>query len=206
MVTAKIRNMEEFSVASGISRPTVSKYINDPGSVKKSTRAKIEQALAELDYRPNMIAMNVKRRKPRNIEVIVPDIVDPFFAEVVRQMELRCLQAGYWAIVLSSHGQSSLEANELDTLRSMKFCGAILAPARRGFRPAPDRAVKRGGAGHVSQQPHKRQAPFRGNGQRQERQHADRKADIRAQDDAGGNATSAKNASLLSSTEVARFV
>jgi DNA-binding LacI/PurR family transcriptional regulator len=128
MVTVKIRNMEEFSVASGISRPTVSKYFNDPGSVRKSTRAKIEQALAELDYRPNMFAMNVNRRNPRNIGVIVPYIVDPFFAEVVRQIELRCLQAGYWAIVLSSHGQSSLEANALDTLRSMKISGAILAP------------------------------------------------------------------------------
>ena len=54
--------------------------------------------------------------------------MDPFFAEVVRQIELRCMQAGYWAIVLSSHGQSSLEANALDTLRSLKISGAIVAP------------------------------------------------------------------------------
>ena len=128
MAIVKIRNMEEFSAASGISRPTVSRYFNDPGSVRKSTREKIERALTELDYRPNMFAMNVNRRNPRNIGIIVPYIVDPFFAEVVRQIELRCVQAGYWAIVLSSHGQSSLEANALDTLRSLKISGAILAP------------------------------------------------------------------------------
>ncbi len=168
MVTVKIRNMEEFSAASGISRPTVSKYFNDPGSVRKSTRAKIEQALAEFDYHPNMFAMNVNRRNPRNIGIIVPYIVDPFFAEVVRQIELRCLQAGYWAIVLSSHGESSLEANALDTLRSMKISGAILRPVRRGFRPAPNRAAERRGAGRVSRQPHKRRVPFRRNGQRPE--------------------------------------
>ena len=75
-----------------------------------------------------MFAMNLNRRNPRNIGIIVPYLVDPFFAEVVRQIELRCMQAGYWAIVLSSHGQSSLEANALDTLRSLKISGAILAP------------------------------------------------------------------------------
>ena len=42
---AKIRNMEEFAALSGISRPTVSKYFNDPDSVRKSTRSRIEEAV-----------------------------------------------------------------------------------------------------------------------------------------------------------------
>lgn len=128
MATGKIRNMEEFSAASGISRPTVSRYFHDPDSVRKSTREKIERALAEFDYHPNMFAMNLNRRHPRNIGIIVPHLGDPFFAEVVRRLELRCLQMGYWAIVLSSHGESALEANALDTLRSLKISGAIIAP------------------------------------------------------------------------------
>jgi len=128
MATTKVRNMEEFSAASGISRPTVSRYFNDPDSVRKSTREKIERALAKFDYRPNMFAMNVNRRNPRNIGIIVPHLVDSFFAEVVRHIELRCVESGYWAIVLSSQGESSLEANALDTLRSLKISGAIVAP------------------------------------------------------------------------------
>jgi DNA-binding LacI/PurR family transcriptional regulator len=128
MTIPKIRNMEEFSAASGISRPTVSRYFNDPSSVRKSTREKIERALDAFDYRPNMFAMNLNRKNPRNIGIVVPHLVDPFFAEVVRQIEMRCVQAGYWAIVLSSHGQSALEANALDTLRSLKISGAIIAP------------------------------------------------------------------------------
>lgn len=127
-MAGRIRNMEEFSAASGISRPTVSRYFHDPDSVRKSTREKIENALAEFDYRPNMFAMNLNRRNPRNIGIIVPHLVDPFFAEVVRQIELRCQQAGYWAIVLSSQGERALEANALDTLRSLKISGAIMAP------------------------------------------------------------------------------
>ena len=46
-----IKNMEEFAVVSGISRPTLSKYFNDPESVRQSTKAKIEAALELYAYR-----------------------------------------------------------------------------------------------------------------------------------------------------------
>lgn len=127
-VSSKIRNMEEFSAASGISRPTVSRYFQDPESVRKSTREKIERALAKFDYRPNMFAVNLNRRNARNIGIVVPHLVDPFFAEVVRQIELRCIEAGYWAVVIGSQGERALEVNALDTLRSLKISGAIVAP------------------------------------------------------------------------------
>lgn len=127
-MSSKIRNMEEFSIASGISRPTVSRYFQDPESVRKSTREKIERALAKFDYRPNMFAVNLNRRNARNIGIVVPHLVDPFFAEVVRQIELRCIEAGYWAVVIGSQGERSLEVNALDTLRSLKISGAIVAP------------------------------------------------------------------------------
>lgn len=124
----KIRNMEEFSAVSGISRPTVSKYFNDPTSVRRSTRERIEQALRQYDFRPNLFAINQNRKSTKNIGIVVPYIVDPFFAEIVRQIETRCIEAGYWAIVLSSHGEAELEGNALDLLLSMKLAGAIIAP------------------------------------------------------------------------------
>lgn len=124
----KIRNMEEFSGVSGISRPTISKYFNDPSSVRPSTRDRIEQAIKRYDYRPNLFAINQNRKLTRNIGIVVPHIVDPFFAEIVRHIETRCIEAGYWAIVLSSHGQAELETNALDMLRSLKVAGAIIAP------------------------------------------------------------------------------
>ena len=124
----KIRTMEEFSAVSGISRPTISKYFNEPASVRKSTRDKIEKALRKYDYRPNLFAVNQNRKLTKNVGVIVPYIVDPFFAEIVRRIETRCIQEGYWAIVLSSHGEAELEANALDLLRSLKLAGAVIAP------------------------------------------------------------------------------
>lgn len=128
MTDSVIRNMDQFSEVSGISRPTLSKYFNDPASVRPRTRERIEAALLRYDYRPNLFAINQNRRATKNIGVIVPHIVDPFYAEMVRQIESRCLYAGYWAIVLSSHGREDLESNALDTLRSLKVAGAIIAP------------------------------------------------------------------------------
>lgn len=125
---SRVRTMEEFAALSGISRPTLSKYFNDPDSVRSTTRARIEAALAQHDYRPNLFAMNQNRRVTRIIGILVPHIVDPFFAEIIRQLESRCATQGYWAIVLSSHGAPERETRAIETLRSLKPAGVVLAP------------------------------------------------------------------------------
>ena len=128
LAAPKIRNMAEFAQLSGISRPTVSKYFNDPGSVRKSIRAQIERALAKYDYRPNLFAVNLNKKKPKIIGVIVPDTSDMFFSELVRHIEMRCAVSGYFVLVLSSRGDPQLEARSIDTLLSLKIAGAIIAP------------------------------------------------------------------------------
>jgi DNA-binding LacI/PurR family transcriptional regulator len=131
MADRKIRNMEEFASVSGISRPTVSKYFNDPDSVRKATRDRIEQALEQYDFRPNIFAVNQNRRLTKNIGVVVPYLADPFFAEIARQIERRCIDAGYWPILFSAHGEQKHENDILDSLRSLKPAGVLLAPLGR---------------------------------------------------------------------------
>ncbi len=127
----KLKNMEEFAAASGISRPTVSKYFHDPTSVRASTRRRIEEALEQYDYRPNIYAINQNRRLTKNIGIVVPYLADPFFAEIARNIERRCIDAGFWPILFSSHGEQSLENDILDSLRSLKPAGVLLAPLGR---------------------------------------------------------------------------
>lgn len=131
MSGAKIRNMEDFAAVSGISRPTVSKYFNDPESVRQSTRTKIETALEQYDYRPNIYAVNQNRRRTKNIGLVVPNLTDPFFAAIVRTMEGLILEAGYNPLLLSSHGGPDQEISNLDSLRSIKPAGVLLAPLGR---------------------------------------------------------------------------
>ncbi|MEL6617635.1 MAG: LacI family DNA-binding transcriptional regulator [Pseudomonadota bacterium] len=134
MTSTKIRNMEEFAALSGISRPTVSKYFQDPDSVRTTTREKIEAALDRYDYRPNIFAMNQNRKLTKNVGIIVPYLADPFFGEIARNIEQRCIDTGYRPTLFSSHGDPDLEVEILDTLRSMKPAGVLFAPLGRASR------------------------------------------------------------------------
>ncbi len=127
----KIRNMEEFAALSGLSRPTVSKYFNDPDSVRSSTRARIEAALERYDFRPNIYAVNQNRRLTKNIGIVVPYLADPVFAEHARSIETLCTEAGYRSILLSSHGGTGQEVENLESLRALKPAGVLLAPLGR---------------------------------------------------------------------------
>lgn len=127
----RIKNMEEFAAVSGVSRPTVSKYFNDPSSVRQSTRERIEAALEQYNYRPNIYAINQNRRLTKNIGVVVPYLADPFFGEIARNIEQRCIQAGFSPYLFSSHGHRHLENEILDGLRSMRPAGVLLAPLGR---------------------------------------------------------------------------
>jgi len=131
MKKPKIRNMEEFAVLSGTSRPTVSKYFHDPLSVRRSTREKIEHALERCDYRPNIFAVNQNRKLTKNVGIVVPYLADPFFAEIARRIETLVIAAGFRPILLSSHGDPALEIGNLDSLRSIKPAGVLLAPLGR---------------------------------------------------------------------------
>ncbi|KQY19136.1 LacI family DNA-binding transcriptional regulator [Rhizobium sp. Root482] len=123
-----IRTMDDFSKACGISRPTLSKYFYDPESVRPSIRKKIETAQQAHDFNPSFYAVNMNREKTRNIGILVPVLSDPYYAEMVRQFESLCLEAGYWAVVMSSHGDAKLEVKAIQTLLSLRIAGAIVAP------------------------------------------------------------------------------
>lgn len=127
----KIRNMEEFAAVSGISRPTVSKYFNDPTSVRPKTRARIEEALNQHEYRPNFFAINQNRKLTKNIGIVVPYLADPFFSEIARVIEQRCIDAGYAPSLFNSHGDAEQECDILNSLRSLKPAGVLLAPLGR---------------------------------------------------------------------------
>ena len=123
--------MEEFAQVSGISRPTISKFFNDPSSVRESLKSKIEAALEKYDYYPNFYAINQNRQLTKNIGIVVPYVSDPFFAEIARNLERRCIDAGYTPFLFSSHGEQAQENAILDTLRSLKPAGVLMAPLGR---------------------------------------------------------------------------
>ncbi|AJE47123.1 Transcriptional regulator [Celeribacter indicus] len=120
--------MEDFASYVGLSRPTVSKYFNNPGSVRSKTRARIERAVEQSGFRPNLFATNLKRRRTRVLGVIIPNTTDPFYMELTRRIEDIAQDAGYFPFVLSSNGDSDLETEAIGRLQSLSVAGAIVVP------------------------------------------------------------------------------
>ncbi len=124
----RIRTMEEFSTASGISRPTLSRFFNDPRSVRKTSRLKIEEAMERFGYRPNLFAVNFNRRNSKTLGIIVPSLMDPFYAALVERIESQASMAGYWTVIQNSQGDPDREAEAVATLVSTKSAGAVVVP------------------------------------------------------------------------------
>ncbi|HZZ62221.1 MAG TPA: LacI family DNA-binding transcriptional regulator [Roseiarcus sp.] len=124
----RLRTMEEFSAASGVSRPTLSRFFNDPQSVRKSSRLKIEKAMERFGYRPNLFATNFNRRSPKTLGIVVPSLMDPFYAGLVQWIERQALAVGYWTVIQNSQGDPEREAEAVATLTSLKVAGAIVIP------------------------------------------------------------------------------
>ncbi|WP_188911330.1 LacI family DNA-binding transcriptional regulator [Aureimonas endophytica] len=125
MARQRHRTMDDLARASGISRPTLSKYFDDPDSVRRSTRERIEAALRLSDYRPNPFARNLNRKRTRTIGLLVPSLTDPFYAEIVSQIETRCMAEGYWPLVMSSQGSAELEARAFEVFLAQKVAGVL---------------------------------------------------------------------------------
>jgi LacI family repressor for deo operon, udp, cdd, tsx, nupC, and nupG len=132
----RIRTMEEFSTISGISRPTLSRFFNDPQSVRPASRTRIEEAMERFGYRPNLFAVNFNRRNPKTLGILVPSLMDPFYAGIVQCIERQALAAGYWTVIQNSQGSPEREAEALATLLSLKVAGAIAIPLGYASRRA----------------------------------------------------------------------
>jgi DNA-binding LacI/PurR family transcriptional regulator len=124
----RINTMEELSIAIGVSRPTLSRYFQDPTRIKSSTVARIEAGLAEVEYVPNFFATRLNRKSTGIIGVIIPYLNDLFFTKLLEQIEKAAMAAGYTVITQCSHSDPKIEARAARTFMSMNVDGALVAP------------------------------------------------------------------------------
>jgi LacI family transcriptional regulator len=121
--------LREVAARAGVSAMTVSRVVNGGASVNTETRRKVQVAILELGYVPNRLARGLVSQKTRTIGVIVPDIVNPFFAPVVRGSESTARKAGYRVLLCNSEGDLRLEREYLEDLVAHRVEGLLIAPA-----------------------------------------------------------------------------
>jgi LacI family transcriptional regulator len=113
---------------------TVSRVINGRAGVDAETQRKVEEAIAALDYVPNRIARGLLSQKTQTIGLIVPDVVNPFFAPVVRGAETTARRAGFRMLLCNSEGDLRLEREYIEDLVAHRVEGLLLAPANDATR------------------------------------------------------------------------
>lgn len=128
MKKPKINTMEELSTAIGVSRPTLSRYFQSPGSVRGSTSEKIRLGLERVEYVPNFFATRMNRKTTGVIGVVIPHLNDLFFTSLLEVIENSAMEAGFTVITQSSHGDPEIEALAMEKLLSMSADGVLVAP------------------------------------------------------------------------------
>ncbi len=122
-VAAGIRQIAEMT---GVSITTVSHVVNETRFVSKDKRERVLAAMRRLNYRPNRLASGLRRRKSNTIGVVLPDITNPYFAEIARGVEDACFEKNYSAIICNSDASLKMEKHYLDMLVEKQMDGIVL--------------------------------------------------------------------------------
>lgn len=119
----------------GVSSITVSRTINNSGPVSDATRARVEAAIAELNYAPNRLASGLRSKRTQTLALVVTDITNPFFTTLARGVEDVASEAGYSVIFCNTDESPEKERKYLAILFQQQVAGVLLVPARSSADP-----------------------------------------------------------------------
>ncbi len=130
-MVAKLKDVADLA---GVSVTTVSRVINNYGSLSKKTIAKVHAAMRELNYQPNALARAMQGKPSKFIGLIFPNITNPFFAELINDLEYRLFGLGYKTIIASSAENEQIEHDYLGMLMANQVDGIISSSHNLGIR------------------------------------------------------------------------
>ena len=125
-------NILDVALKAGVSIATVSRVVNKSDhKVNPTTRERVLEAIRELDYRPNALAKGLLMKKTMTIGIIIPDISNPYYAEIVRGIQDTADQAGYAVLIHNTDGKQERIIRHIYILREKSvdgviFCGGII--------------------------------------------------------------------------------
>lgn len=122
-------NIYDVAKAARVSVATVSAVVNESAFVSPSLKTRVQTAIDRLGYQPNLLARSLAKQQSHTIGMIVPDIANPFFPEVVRGAEDRAQAAGYTLLLASSDNDPAKEELYLNVFLSKRVDGLLLTKA-----------------------------------------------------------------------------
>jgi len=124
----KLSTLKEVAKLVGVSTTTVSYVINKRRFVSKETRTKILKAINKLGYRPNIVARSLRSGKTGTVGIMVCDLRNPFFAEILQGIETYMSREGYNIIVMNTDYDFNKEKESTEIFYAKQTEGAIIIP------------------------------------------------------------------------------
>lgn len=120
--------LRDVAAHAGVSPATVSRTLNGDARVAAQLRARVEASVEELGYRRNMLARSLRLRRLDAIGVMVSDIENPHFSEMVKIIEHQSSKAGYRVLVCGTNESRDKQRVYLRMLADERVAGVILSP------------------------------------------------------------------------------
>jgi len=124
-----------------VSVATVSAVINGKSGVSDKLVQRVRRAMDALDYHPNQVARSLKVRQTNTIGMMIPDVTNPFFADVMHGVEGEARRNNYSVMFCNADEDPELERSQLSMLFSRRVDGVLLAPT--DSHAAQDRLINR---------------------------------------------------------------
>jgi Bacterial regulatory proteins, lacI family/Periplasmic binding proteins and sugar binding domain of LacI family len=130
-VLPKIR-MQDVARLAGVGLMTVSRALNKSGPVSEEAQRRVQQAVAQLNYRPNETARSLRQGRSRSIGLMVPNFYDPFYAVCVHAITVVANEHAYSVIVTTSGDDPEMEYRVAGSMLLRHVEGILVIPAVGG--------------------------------------------------------------------------
>jgi LacI family transcriptional regulator len=121
--------IQDVAKLAGVAPITVSRVVNDSGYVSAETRGKVEAAIAELNYVPNVLARSLRLKQTRTLALVLTDIANPFWTTVARSVEDVSNAAGFSVFYCNTDESVAKQDAYLRALMERRVAGVLLVPA-----------------------------------------------------------------------------
>ncbi len=122
--------MSDVAHKAKVSLMTVSRVINNKGDVSSETRQRVLKVIDSLGYRPSAIARSLATKETSTIGLVVPDVSNPFFAEVTQGVERLAYSRGYHVFLCNTEEDPQRELAVIQSLEEKRVDGLILCSSR----------------------------------------------------------------------------
>lgn len=124
-------NIKDVAKLAGVSISTASNVLNEKGYIGDNTRKKVLAAAKKLNYKPNVLARGLVTGASKTVGVLIPDLSDPYFAEVVKGVDKCARENGYSVILCNTDRDRSKEEFYFNNLKERRVDGIIFAGSGR---------------------------------------------------------------------------